>query len=587
MSKGVLKRATGPEGEGFQDGTNSGSAGRPDFYRFAEGTMDLVCHYDVDCRMRYANSAWARVTGLPIDEALGRRPTETAAPGDGLIASYEGLLWSVLQSGKAESMELETYHPCGDRKVFDILAFPEPGSSGKKTEGVYVVARDITTLDEYRGRISRLAFYDTLTGLPNRANFNDKIRTLVERASWSGHLLGVMCLDLDKFKEVNDTYGHAAGDEVLRIAAERLNACLRRYDTVARMGGDEFVMLLPEIRARRDLRTVAEKIIAAFKPAFKIEAQEIALSISIGIAVFPLDGDCIDTLLANADSALYRAKREGRQTFAFYGNADMPAPEARPAGTLTCLRSSPEGLILYYRPRVEAATGLVVGAESQFHWNQPDQRADRSLSAKDSKLIAGVGAWALRQTCRAAAEWNRDRQSPLTVSFNLSGVQFSGDDLAKTVRRITGETGCRPEWIELELPERLLLDEREDVRVALGDLHRLGCSLAVDDFSAGYRSLLYLRTYPVDTVKLGREALQALAQDQEAAIVLETVVAILDRRGVAISIDGVDTEDQLPLLSTLHCSYHQGSLYGEPMTKGDFELFLRSPYEEARSGPRL
>jgi diguanylate cyclase (GGDEF)-like protein len=457
---------------------------------------------------------------------------------------------------------------------------PELGADGEIVS-VLAVGRDITEIDEYRQSIHHMAFYDALTDLPNRALLTDRIRQTIADASWHGHQFGVMLLDLDRFKEVNDTLGHGVGDLLLRQVAERLLQCVRIYDTVARLGGDEFAILLPQVRESDDLATIARKIIEIFEPMFNVQGKELFISTSIGIALYPGDSTEIDSLFRYADSAMYHAKKLGRNNFQFYSR-ELTIRSTERMVLESALRKARVNheLELYYQPQVDLATGRIVGAEALLRWNHPEVglvMPDKFIPvAEEAGLIVNIGEWVLLTACQAAATWNCGRAKPFKVAVNLSTRQFIQNNLLDSVRGILIETHCEPEWIKLEITESLLL---EDILDILKSFDAMGLAISIADFGTGYSALSYLNRFPVSQIKIDRSFVRDIPGNQEKAELVKAMISIAHALNLELVAEGVETQEQAEYLNDHGCLLAQGYLYSKPIPFTQFENLISTVQE--------
>jgi diguanylate cyclase (GGDEF)-like protein/PAS domain S-box-containing protein len=543
-----------------------------------DNSPDTIARYDRNCRRSYVNPAFAGMTEGGAAALLGKKPTE--CPG-GLNADlYELKINEVLETGVNTEFELKWPDQDG-REISSHIRLTAERDAAGNIVSVLAVGRDITELNEHRKRVYRMAFYDTLTSLPNRALFNDRLLQMLTDASWHDQQAGVIVLDLDRFKSVNDTLGHSVGDELLREAASRLTYCVRGYDTVARLGADEFAMLLPEVRSGDDLGRVARNILEAFNEPFILEGKEVFISCSIGISLYPEDSSTADDLLKQADSAMYLAKRSGRNTFRFYSKDLTSSAHERLTLESDLRRGFARGeLELYYQPKINLADGVVLGSEALLRWNHPQRGMvppDKFISiAEDSGLIVEIGAWVLRQGCQAACEWN-DLGKPLhKVAINLSARQFLSNNLVKTVRNVLTETGCQPEWIELEITESLLLDEDGEVLEMLEVFREMGITIAIDDFGTGYSALSYLARFPIDTLKIDRSFTSRVTEKGHHAELVKAIISIAQSLDQIVVAEGVETAEQAAVLQSYGCHIAQGYFYSKPIPKAAFEKLPQS-----------
>jgi diguanylate cyclase (GGDEF)-like protein/PAS domain S-box-containing protein len=538
-----------------------------------DNSSDTISRYNNECRRIFVNIAFGKIVDGGMAALLGKTPTE--CPGGPNADLYEAKIRDVFETGLNSEFELSWTNKDG-REIYSHIRITAECDKAGKVVSVLTVGRDITELYEQRKQVYQLAFYDSLTSLPNRALFNDRLNQMITDASWHKQLAGVMLLDLDRFKVVNDTLGHPVGDKLLCEAAARLGYCVRGYDTVARLGGDEFAILLPEIRSGDDLGRVANKIVESFNEPFLLDGKEVFVTTSIGISVYPADSEDADDLLKQADSAMYFAKRSGRNNFRFYSKDLTVISNERLMLEGDLRRGFGRGeLELYYQPKVRLADGSLIGSEALLRWNHPQRGIvppDKFIPiAEDSGLIVEIGEWVLHDACRSACEWN-DHGKPLhKVAINLSARQFQSNDLVNTVRKALNETHCHPEWIELEITESLLLDEDGEVLETLKLFRKMGITIAIDDFGTGYSSLSYLSRFPIDTLKIDRSFISKVTDGGHHSELVKAIISIahsLDQKVVA---EGVETAAQASMLKAYGCYIAQGYFYSKPVPKAVFE----------------
>ncbi|MDD2767797.1 MAG: EAL domain-containing protein [Methylococcus sp.] len=547
-----------------------------EFRSLVEHSPDTVARYDGQCRRIYANPRLVEESGVPVSEMLDKTPAEF--PGGKSACAYQDKIREVLETGRQEDFELTWKTARGEDIVSHIRLTPERDADGEIRQ-VLAVGRDITEIDAYRRQIQHMAFFDSLTGLPNRELLNSRIKEVLADSAVSGRRLALMMLDMDRFKEVNDTLGHGVGDKLLEQAASRLTDAVRCDDVVARLGGDEFAVLLPDIRNGADLNSLAGRILGALAEPFQIEGRELFASASIGIALYP--GDCIDidTLFRCADSAMYYAKKQGRNNFQFY-IADLTERASERMLIESALRKAQERneLELYFQPQVDLATGRVVGAEALLRWNRDGERVVLPGKfihvAEETGVIVSIGEWALGEACRAAVSWNRGREKPVRVAVNLSTRQFILNDLAGTVVRILAETGCRPEWLELEITESLLLEDSGEITETLDAFNAMGVSISIDDFGTGYSSLSYLHRFPVRRLKIDRSFVHGLPSDRRKTALIKAMIAMAHALKLEVVGEGVETVEQGAYLQAHGCRLMQGFLCGKPTPRAQFEALL-------------
>ena len=454
----------------------------------------------------------------------------------------------------------------------------EYGQDGRAVRALGVT-QDVTDLKALQRQTHQLEFYDPLTKLPNRALLHDRLKLAMADAGRQGGSVGVVLLDIDHFQKINDSLGTSAGDVLLQSVASRLSQALREYDTVARLGGDEFAIIVPQIRQPSDLDVVASRIKHVFEASVAVNDTEVFVTASAGIALFPADGADVNELMAHADAAMYHAKNCGRDNFQFYAR-ELTATALERLKIESDLRKAIERneLELFYQPKVELHSGRVVGAEALMRWRHPERGLvppDRFIGiAEDTGLIIDMGEWALRTACATARQWHDQHGEPLKIAVNLSPRQFYSGDLVATVRQALQDTGCRSEWIELEITESLLLNDRVDIRSMLEELHGMGFSIAIDDFGTGYSALSYLTRFPVDTLKIDRSFIRELTTDRDSAVLAKAIVTLARSLRMEVVAEGVETALQRDHLAAWGCHLAQGFHYSKPVPMNEFAVLL-------------
>jgi diguanylate cyclase (GGDEF)-like protein len=426
--------------------------------------------------------------------------------------------------------------------------------------------RMFVELNIARERARQLATYDQLTGFANRSLFQDRIDQAVASARRNRQKLGVLFLDLDRFKSVNDTLGHVAGDALLRLAAQRISTCLRKSDTGSRLGGDEFAILLTNLTDDADAVRVAEKILAALHEPLPLKERDHQITASIGIATFPRDASSAEDLVRKADAAMYAAKAGGRARYAVHSDVRSPEELSR-AQREKRLRSGLEAreLALFYQPVIDAQRGRVVGAEALLRWRHPEigllLPGDFLGIAEESDLIVSIGAWVLETACTQAAQWQREGHAGFRIAVNVSAQQFHAGDFVPQVRKALQTTGLRPDSLELEITERSLLSGGDRTLAQFAMLRGLGVRIAIDDFGTGYSALSYLKQLPVDVLKIDQSFVRAVATDPADATITSTIVQMARALDLATIAEGVETLEQMQLLASYGCSRMQGHLF--------------------------
>ena len=423
-------------------------------------------------------------------------------------------------------------------------------------------------------RLAYLAQFDTLTGLPNRTMYIERLSQTLRRPNRDERSVGVLFVDVDRFKSVNDELGHSGGDGVLARVAGRLQSCVRPADTVARLSGDEFALLLENMATPEEAAAVSERVIASLAKPFRVDGHEVYVSASLGISISPTDGSDPDALLKNADMAMYRAKQAGRNTYRYF-LPEMNARAAERLRTETELRGAlaRREFVLHYQPKASIETGLISGFEALLRWNHP-QRGLVSPTEfipilEDTGLINEVGEWVVRQTCEQIRAWQADGLKACPVAINLSARQFNQNGLDASIARILGETGIDPNLLEFELTESILMSDSEDAVRVLGNMKRCGIRLSVDDFGTGYSSLAYLRRFPLDSLKIDRAFIRHITTDSGEATIAKAIISLAHNLKLRVVAEGVETQAQLDFLREHACDEMQGYLFARPMSAGD------------------
>jgi len=438
---------------------------------------------------------------------------------------------------------------------------------------------------ESRAQLEHQALHDALTGLPNLSLLRDRAELAMAGAARTRHKVALMFIDLDQFKEVNDTLGHAAGDALLKHLAAELQAQLRQADTVARQGGDEFCIVLPGVNDASEVTAVAEKVMALSRRSILVDGHDLPLHMSVGIALFPDDAADFDSLMQAADTAMYRAKSAGRKGYRFYDAAMNAESLARMQLRSGLARALERGeLSLHYQPQVDLATGRIEGVEALMRWQSAElgrvSPAQFIPVAEDSGLIVEMGAWALLEACRQGATWQAMGLPPLRMAVNISVLQFRRGRLDEQVTEALALTGLPPECLELELTESVLMQEQDTVIATLDRLAALGIGLAIDDFGTGYSSLSYLKRLRVRKLKIDQSFVRDATESAADAGIVRAVVQMADALGLSTLAEGVETEAQRDLLLDCGCTSAQGYLFAKPLTADDLTDLMRQRPDE-------
>ena len=466
------------------------------------------------------------------------------------------------------------------KEVNEALELQVQQRTGELKEANDKLRRDIEERKQAERSIRHMAHHDSLTGLPNRALFRDRLSHAMAQADRYQQKLAVMFLDLDRFKAINDTLGHNVGDQLLRIAAERLRTCVRDCDTVARLGGDEFTVIVEDILDSQTASIVAQKIIDTFTQPFNLHGHEVFVTTSIGITVYPDDDEQLDNLLRNADAAMYRAKECGRNNFQFYV-ADMNVRARERLMLENALRRAlvREEFALVYQPRVDLHTGRVIGAEALLRWRHPElgliPPTEFIPILEETGMIIPVGEWVLREACRQNRAWQVMELPPVRVAVNLSARQFVQRDLAGMIEQLLLGAGLSPAYLELEITEELLLEHNHANITILNRLRDLGVHISIDDFGTGYSSLSYLKRLPINTLKIDKSFVRDITRDSDGAAIASAIIAMACNLRLNVLAEGVETEEQLSFLRAQGCNEIQGFSFSHPLSADEFEKLLR------------
>ncbi len=481
--------------------------------------------------------------------------------------------------------------PDGTIRWVHDRAFPVCDEAGRVYR-IAGIAEDVTERRLAEERLLQLAHYDALTSLPNRVLFYDRLRQALAQARRNQWTVGVMFIDVDRFKNVNDTLGHAVGDRLLQQLSERLTGSVRTGDTVGRLGGDEFAIVLSSLSSPQDANLVAQKLMASFNEPFKIEDSEIYLTASIGITLYPDDSTEQDTLIRNADVAMYRAKELGRNNCQFY-TAEMNARAVEALSMENGLRRALERgeFLLHFQPKASIADGTMVGVEALLRWQHPERGlvspGEFMTVLEDTGLIIPVGAWVLGAVCAQIKAWQEAGIEPVPVAVNLSARQFSARELGPTIQRVMEEHQVDPALIELEITESSIMANTEEAVRTLEYLEKLGVRLAIDDFGTGYSSLGYLKRFPLDALKIDHSFIRDLTTDGDDATITRTVISMAHNLGLKVIAEGVETEAQLAFLAEHGCDEIQGYHFSRPLAAEECGVWLKERRRMSRAAAFL
>lgn len=541
-----------------------------------DATVDAIYIVErASMRLIHVNDAACRMQGQTQDELMALGPEGLLAKSrEELEQDYDAV---IANGGKAEPLELQ------QRRNNGLTAWVElrrHAYLSGDTWTIVTLVRDISARKEAETRLHHHAHYDGLTGLPNRRLFHETLKKALPHASGNGWQVAVMFMDLDHFKNVNDTLGHAIGDELLIQFSARLTRCLRLRDTVGRLGGDEFALILTMQDGPQGAALVANKIQEAMRPPFDLKGQMIVVNASIGITIYPDDASDPDTLLKYADTAMYKAKQAGRDRFQFF-TSQMNVEALARLDLESALRKAIDNneFELHYQPKIHIESGRIVGLEALVRWHRPGNGIvspkDFIPALEETGLIVRVGSWVIATACRQIGLWQRSAIGPVHVAVNVSGRQFIEGDLQADIIRGLADNDIAGDLLELELTESLLMVNTERTQVTLDILKRTGVQISIDDFGTGYSSLAYLRRFPIDKLKIDIAFIRDITTDPDDAAITLAIITMAHSLKLQVVAEGVETQAQLAYLQQHHCDQMQGYYFSRPLPLPEIEQMLR------------
>lgn len=538
----------------------------------AEHSSEMILFIRPDGRILEANEAALQTYGYSHEEFTHSHVQEICLAADRVQVP-------MMLKHAADGMHFECLHQRSDGSTFPV----EVSLRGATLNGdpiILAIIRDITQRKNAEAQLIHQAHHDALTGLPNRLLFNEHLNQALAQARRKGSRLAVLFLDLDRFKLINDTMGHNAGDHLLQAVTGRLKQTLREGDTMARQGGDEFLILIPELIHEEDAAVISEKILEVFTQPFTLDHREVFISPSIGISLYPTDGLDLETLVKQADTAMYFAKEQGRNNYQFFTKGlNIKAHERLSLENRLRKALEREEFILYYQPQVDLESGCVVGMEALLRWNLGEEgmvSPDVFIPiAEETGLIVPIGKWVLRTACIQSKVWQEQGYSPLRMAVNISARQFQEPWFVFLVAEILQETALDPEWLELEITERIAMENGDASIEGLRQLKELGVRISIDDFGTGFSSLNYLRRLPIDTLKIDQTFIRDISADENGEEVVMTIIQLAKNLRLKVIAEGVETKDQLSFLKDKRCDEMQGYLFSKPLPAEEVErLFV-------------
>ena len=516
------------------------------------------------------NDAGAHLVRLPTEKIIGRQVLDFVA------ADSVEIVAENIRAGFERPYEANILRADGTILTVELVGkvIVRDGKTLRMT-----IARDISDRKQAEARIQFLAHHDMLTHLPNRAMLLDRLQLMLDVAKRHSTQVGVLFIDLDNFKTINDSLGHYAGDQLLKRLAQRLQTCLRSVDLVGRLGGDEFLVIVGGLERAEDVAPIAEKIAECISEPFVLEGQTLAVSGSIGISIYPQDGESTDTLIRNADAAMYLAKERGRSNFQFF----MPSLTKSAVNSLSMESGIRKAIknsefVLHYQPEVVSKTGAVNAVEALIRWKHPELGLlgpDKFISfAEHRGLIMPIGCWVIKEAIRQCKEW-LDHGLRIPIAVNISAVQFKQKDLVEVIGACLKEHDLPGELLELELTESLFLEDVTAMTKILSRLKELGVTLAVDDFGTGYSSLAYLKRYPIDKIKIDRSFIRDVPNDADDVAITAAIINLAESLGLSVVAEGVETAEQAAFLEDYRCDYIQGFLISYPLPPAEIFAWLK------------
>jgi diguanylate cyclase (GGDEF)-like protein/PAS domain S-box-containing protein len=543
---------------------------------------DAVLCTDISGHITYLNLVAETMTGWSKEEAMGKLLAEVFHIVDGATReTAQDPLELAVEQDRTVGLTMNCVLIRRDKFEYAIedSAAPIHDRAGRII-GAVIVFHDVSAARAMALQMTYSAHHDLVTDLPNRLLFNDRLSQSIALAHRQAKPIAVLFLDLDRFKSINDSMGHAVGDKLLQSVSKRLVSGLRNSDTVSRQGGDEFVILLSEIAHSEDAAVSAEKLLLSIGAPYSIDGQELYISGSIGISVYPEDGEDPETLIQRADTAMYHAKERGRNTFQFF-QAPM---NRRVFGRRRSLESNlrraldREEFLLHYQPKVRLETGEITGVEALIRWQQLGGKlvlpGEFVPIAEQCGLIVQIGRWVLGEACRQARAWQNAGLPPVQIAVNVSATEFRDKDFIQGVRKVLSETGLEPRYLEFELTEGVLMHDVASTTSVLQELKEMGVSLAVDDFGTGFSSLSYLRQFPIDVLKIDQSFIHQMSADPDDSVIVSAIIHMAKSLKHVVVAEGIETPGQKAQLQALCCAEGQGYLFSRPLAAAQFAQLL-------------
>ena len=542
-----------------------------------EQTPTSIVITDLESNIVYANEAFSKVTGYTLEEAMGKNPNILKS--DKTPESFYVEMWSKLTQGKSWQGEFINKRKDGSEYTESVNISPVMQSDGAIINYM-AIKEDITAKKQAEAKIHQLANFDHLTGLPNRIPLYDYFTYVLNLAKRNNNPFAIMFLDLDHFKEINDTLGHNIGDALLIEVASRLRSLMREVDMITRLGGDEFIIIMPDTPMLGS-EQVAKKLLEVIANPYYIDSHELNMTVSIGIALYPFDGLDFETLSKNADTAMYQAKGKGRNQYCFF-TEDMQTKSLYNLQLSNALRHAIERgeLEVYYQPQISLQDGRIIGAEALLRWFHPElgfiSPSEFIPIAEESGQILAIGEWVLRDVTQQAQKWVAQGFNSMVFSVNLSAYQFRHPSLPQLITQILSETGLSCEHLELELTESMAMHDPKEAIEIMDNLHKRGIRLSIDDFGTGYSSLSYLKKFKIYKLKIDQSFVRDINSDADDRAIVKAIIMMAQSLGMVTIAEGVETSEQLSFLKAQGCEEAQGYYYSKPLSASRFEEFIKN-----------
>ncbi len=550
-------------------------------YLFEHAKIGMALCSAKDNRLELVNTAFARIHGYEPGELIGVSPGEIFAP-ECMGRPNPATVGKNAYFCATDDVSFETVHVKKDGTPVEVSVHvtvlrDHNGVIVHRITNLY----DITERRSIEKQMEFLAHHDPLTGLPNRVLVKDRFDHAIMYAQRNNSKTALLCIDLDGFKTINDSLGHTVGDEVLKMVSARLKNVLRKTDTVSRQGGDEFILILPEITDTKGIVIpIVRKLLESFREPFQAGGHTLFASVSIGIALAPDDGETFESLLQKSETAMYKAKEMGRNTYCFYTNrmnADMAEQLKLQSDLLQAVDQ--DEFILYYQPQIDLVNGRIIGAEALIRWHHPQMGMVPPMKfipmAESSGAIVRIGQWVIKEACRQASLWHQ-RGIDITIAVNISPIQFKRGNLEGVVREALEKTGLSPCHLELEVTESTMMHDTENTLRTVQSLREIGVQFSIDDFGTGYSSLSYLKRFAVNKLKIDQSFVRDILKDQEDAIIVKTIIQMAKSLNLKTIAEGVENAEVLAVLEQYGCDEVQGYYFAKPMDSGEFENYYNS-----------